>query len=131
MIPRAFWQYVAAFYFAFQTVCATIWWGLIWLEPRLRPLFRPQQLPDSTLFALFLPDAVLFLGMGAWSALLLLQNPARARVPLALHIGASLYAALFCVGQTLLSGEARDAAILMTLCASCGAFLGWKAVGSD
>lgn len=131
MIPRAFWQFLAAFYFGFQTVCATIWWLLMGLEPRLRALFRPQQLPDSTLFAFFLPDAVLFLGMGAWSALLLVRNPAKARVPLALHLGASLYAALFCIGQTALTGEARSAAILMTLCASCGAFLGWKAVGGE
>ena len=132
MIPRAFWHYLAAFYFAFQTLLGALWWLLILFEPRLRPLFRPEQTPDSALLAFFLPDAILFLGLGAWSAFLLAKSPGRARLPLALHVGATVYAALYCVAQTLLTGDAVGAAILMTLCALCGAFLGWRAAfGGD
>lgn len=132
MIPRAFWHYLAAFYFAFQTLCGALWWLLIAFEPRLRPLFRPHNTPDSALLAFFLPDAILFLALGAWSAWLLVKHPSKARLPFALHIGATVYAALYCLGQTLLTGEAMGAAVLMTLCALCGAFLALKAgFGSD
>lgn len=131
MIPRALWHYLAAFYFAFQTLCAVAWWLLIWLQPRLRPLFRPAHTPDSALLAFFLPDAVLFVGAALWASVQLVVNPAKARWPLALHLGASVYAALYCIAQTALTGEAASAAILMTLCALCGTFLGFKAASSD
>ncbi len=132
MIPRAFWHHLAAFYFAFQTLCGALWWLLIAFEPRVRPLFRPAHTPDSALLAFFLPDAILFLGLGAWSAWVLVKRPDAARWPLALHIGATVYAALYCIGRTLLTGQAMGAAILMTLCALCGAFLSWRAMsGGD
>jgi hypothetical protein len=130
MIPRAFWHYLAAFTIAFQTLCGALWWLLLGFEPRLRPLFRPALTPDSALLAFFLPGAVL-LGLGAWSAWALMKCPAKARLPLALYVGSSVYAALYCIAQTLLTGEASGAAILMTLGASCGAFLAWKAVGGN
>ena len=127
MIPRAFWHYLAAFYVAVQTLCGALWWLLIGFEPRLRPL-RPALAPDSALPACFLPGAVV-LGLGAWSAWGLVKCPAKARLPLALYVSSSACAALYRVAQTLLTGEASGAAILMTLGASCGAFLAWKAVG--
>lgn len=131
MIPRAFWQLLAACYFAFQTLCVALWWTALALAPPLRALFRPLNTPDSALFSFFLPDAVFFLMCGIWATMCLVRNPAKARLPLALHVGASGYAALYCAAQTLLTGQAWLAAILMTVCALCGAFFAFKATSSE
>lgn len=127
MIPRAFWQFFAAFYFAVQTVGAISWCLVVWFEPPMRAWFQPLPTSRPALLAFWVADALVFLGAGAWSAWALGRNPAHARLPLALHLGASWGAALACLGQTC-SGEAWNAAILTT-CASCGTWLGWKAVG--
>jgi len=131
MIPRAFWQLLAACYFAFQTLCVALWWLMMALSPRLRPMFRPSNVPDSALFSFLPPDAVFFLGCGVWATVCLVRDPAKARLPLALHVGASGYAALYCLAQTISMGQAVMAAISMTLCALCGAFFGFKAMCSN
>ncbi|BCM92801.1 hypothetical protein IAD21_04684 [Abditibacteriota bacterium] len=132
MLPRAFWHYLAALYFAFQSLCAAFWWLILAVEPRARPLFRPSATPDSALFAFFLPDAILFIGAALWAAACLVKSPQSARTPLVIHLGGALYAALYCVSQTLLTGEAVLAALLMTTCALIGTFLSWKtAFASD
>lgn len=130
MIPRAFWHYLAALYFALQSLVAFFWWLILLVEPRARLLFRPANTPDSALLAFFLPDAVLFIGAALWASVKLIKNPKSARLPLALHLSASLYAALYCVSQTLLTGEAIWATILMSGSVLCGAFFGWKATFS-
>ena len=126
MIPRAFWLYIGAFYLAFQALATALWWTILAIEPRARPLFRPANAPDSTLFAFLLPDMILFCGMGIWSAKLLLQKPRAAKIPLAIHTGAAVYAALFCVGQWIWSGEAGLAALLMAPCLVVEPLLLWK-----
>lgn len=130
MIPRAFWHYIAALYFAGQSLVAVFWWLILWVEPRARPLFRPLNTPDSMLFAFALPDAVLFIGAAVWAAVRLVKNPKSARLPLAVHLSAALYATLYCLSQTLLTGEAMLAAILMVASLLCGAFLAKKAAFS-
>ena len=130
MIPRAFWHYIAALYFAFQSLVAALWWLILLVEPRVRTLFRPANTPDSAFFAFALPDAILFIGAALWAAVRLVKNPQSARLPLAVHLSASLYAALYCVSQTLLTGEAIWATILMSGSVLCGAFFGWKATFS-
>ena len=132
MLPRALWHYLAALYFAFQSLCAAFWWLILALEPRARPLFRPANTPDSALFAFFLPDALLFIGAALWAAARLVKNPRAARLPLVVHIGGAVYAALYCIAQTLLTGEAILATVLMVTCALFSSFLGWKtAFASD
>ena len=130
MIPRAFWHYIAALYFAFQSLIATFWWLILLVEPRARPLFRPAGTPDSALFSFLLPDLVFFIGAGLWSAVRLVKNPQTARVPLAIHLSATAYATLFCLSQTLLTGEATLATVLMFASLLCGGFLARKAVFS-
>lgn len=130
MLPRALWHYVAALYLAFQSLCAAFWWLLLLIEPRLRPYFRPSTTPDSALFAFFLPDVLLFIGAALWAMVLLIKRPQSARLPLVFHVGAATYAALYCLAQTLLTGEAILATILMTICAFCAGYLAWKAAFS-
>ncbi len=131
MLPRAFWHYIAALYFAFQSLCAAFWWLILAVEPRARPWFFPAATPAPSVFAFFLPDAVLFIGAALWTAACLVKNPRTARIPLIIHLGGAVYAALYCVAQTLLTGEAVLAAVLMTTCVLCSLFLSWKAFTTD
>ena len=126
MIPRAFWFYIGAFYLAFQSLATLLWWTILFVEPRARPLFRPSNAPDSVLFAFLLPDLILFVGTGIWSAIRLLRKTRAALIPLALHTGAAVYAALFCFGQWIWSGEAAIAALLMAPCLLVEPWLLWK-----
>ncbi len=131
MIPRAFWHYIAALYFAFQSLVAVFWWLILLVEPRARLLFRPLNTPDSALFSFLLPDAIFFIGAGLWSAVRLVKHPASARTPLLVHLSATAYAALYCLSQTLLTGEAILATVLMLGSLLCGAFLARAVLTGD
>lgn len=126
MMPRAFWHFVGAFYLLFQSLGALLWWLILWLEPKSRALFRPHDAPDSVLFAFALPDFVLFIGAALWAARALMKNPKTAIVPLSLHLGAASYAALFCLMQWVLTGEAGLAALLMVPSTVVGSLLLWN-----
>ncbi|MBW3635786.1 MAG: hypothetical protein KY445_04870 [Armatimonadetes bacterium] len=126
MLPRAFWQYLGAFYLFLQSLAATLWWAFLLVEPASRALFRPAKVPDSVLLAFWLPDAVFFIGAGLWAARNLLRSPQTALLPLALHVGGAGYAALFCLAQWLATGEAMWGAILMLPSLCGGSLLLWK-----
>lgn len=129
MIPRALWHYIAALYFALQSLAGTIWW-LISLAnpPAISP--RPFPMPGLAPPVFEMANAALFVGAALWTAGCLVKHPASARGPWLLHSGAALCGALYCVAHTLLTGQAMLAAITMTLSASCGAFVGFKATSS-
>ncbi|HEX8463464.1 MAG TPA: hypothetical protein VF627_02505 [Abditibacterium sp.] len=131
MMPRVFWHYLGALYLLFQSMIAALWWLIIAVEPRLRPLFRPSDAPDSVLMAFFLPDAVLFIGAGLWAAQMLFKRPQKALLPLALHTGAAVYAALFCLAQWISTGEAILAAFAMAPCLVVQPYLLWKLSSRD
>ena len=121
--PRAFWFYGGAIFLVFQSLAAVFWWIGLLVFPAIRPFFRPSNAPDAALLAFWLPDLVLFIGAALWSAFWLFKNPARAKIPLALHVGGASYAALFCIAQTLLTGEAIWATIFMLPSAILGGAL--------
>lgn len=129
--PRAFWFYLGAIFLCVQSLGAVFWWLALVFAPQIRPLFRPANAPDAVLLAFWLPDLVLFLGAALWSAFWLLKNPARAKIPLALHVGGASYAALFCVAQTLLTGQAKWATIFMVPSMILGAALLWLVCRTD
>ena len=96
-----------------QAACAGVWWVALWWVPGLRPLFRLANAPDPTLLAFALPDVLLFVMAGMAAAIGIWRDAAWARPVLFLHAGAAMYAALYCIGLTLLTGEAQAAAVLM------------------
>ena len=126
MMPRVFWHYLGAFYLLIQSMLATLWWLILWLEPRSRAYFRPSDAPDSVLLAFALPDFALFIGAALVAARRLWKRPKTALVPLALHVGAASYGALFCVMQWIMTGEAVLAAGLMMPPFLVGSALLWK-----
>ena len=131
MMPRAFANYLGALYLLFQSMIAALWWLIIAVEPKLRIYFRPSDAPDVTLMAFALPDLVLLIGAGLWAARMLFKQPKKALLPLALHTGAAVYAALFCLAQWISSGEAILAALAMAPCLVIEPWLLWKLSSRD
>lgn len=125
MLPRVFWHYLGAFYLLIQSAGALLWWAILWVEPKARPFFRPTDAPDAVLLAFFVPDAILFVGAAIWAAKQLLRRPKAARLPLALHTGAAVYAALYCIAQWTLTGQAFWAALFMSPCLVVQPLLLW------
>lgn len=125
-VPSTPWNRLGAVYLMVQSLGATVWWLLLWLVPGARAYFRPAACPDVVLLAFFLPDALLFIGAALWAAHRLWKRPQQALLPLSLHVGAAVYAALFCLGQWILSGGALLAALFMAPCLCFGPLLLWK-----
>ncbi len=116
----------AAVYLVLQSLAAIAWWIALIFIPQTRGFFKPDAAPDVVLLAFALPDAILFIGAALWAAHRLVIQPRRALMPLALHTGAAVYAALYCLAQWLLSGEAGFAALCMAPCLIVQPFLLWK-----
>ena len=117
---------LGAVYLALQAAGAAIWWMVLWVYPASRALFRPVNAPDASLFSFFAPDLVFFVGAALWASVFLWRGAKRrALIPLALHVGAASYAALYCLQQWLMSGEAPLAALFMAPALVVGPLLLW------
>ncbi len=104
---------IAAIAVGLQAAAAGLWWFALIAQPALRPHFRSASAPDATLLAFALPDLLLFTLAGLLAAAGTWQRQPWAWPLLVLHSGAALYAALYCLNLTLLTGEATLAAFLM------------------
>ncbi|MBI1290979.1 hypothetical protein GC173_07005 [bacterium] len=97
-----------------QSVLAALWWLALVLDSRVAAWFLPSQYPPDVIYALAIPDAVLFIGAGflaAWG----IAGRARWAWPiLMLHAGASCYATLWCLGVVCLTGEGTLSLFAMT-----------------
>lgn len=116
---------LGAIYLLIQAASATLWWLALWFYPPSRAYFRPPDAPDAALLSFFLPDAIFFIGAAIWAAIRLLRAPRRALLPLALHVGAASYAALYCLQQWLMTGESAIAALAMAPSLIVGSVLLW------
>lgn len=116
---------LGALYLLIQAAGASLWWLVLWFAPKSRAYFRPHNTPDASLLAFFLPDIIFFIGAAIWAAIALWRAPRRALVPLALHVGAASYAALYCLQQWLMTGEAGIAVLAMAPSLVIGGVLLW------
>ena len=114
-MTRPSWHRAAAAYLAAQSLGATAWWVLLLSVPATRAYFRATA-PDEVLLAFLPGDAILFIGAALWSAAWLYVQPAKALVPLALHTGSGVYAALYCLALWRATGEGGLAALAMAPC---------------
>ncbi len=115
-----------ALYLAIQSLGAALWWIMLWIYPASRAYFRAANAPDAALLAFFAPDLIFFIGAGIWAAITLLRAPHKAQLPLALHVGGASYAALYCLQQWLMTGEAPLAALFMAPALIVGPLLLWN-----
>jgi hypothetical protein len=130
MLSRLSWRTLGASILTIQSLCAVAWWAMLWTVPASRSFFRPANTPDSALLSFFLPDTFLFIGAALWAAYNLLKKPRAAQLPLALHTGAAIFGALYCIMQWLMTGQAFLAALFMAPCLLIGPLLLWQ-LGRD
>lgn len=117
---------LGALYLGAQALGASLWWLTLWLFPASRAYFRLSNAPDAALLSFFAPDVVFFIGAAIWAAIALRRANARgALIPLALHVGAASYAALYCLQQWLVTGEAGAGALFMAPALVLGPLLLW------
>lgn len=118
-------------YLSVQSVAALLWWALLFLRPEWRAWFKPQTFPDAALLSFVLPDLILFIGAAGWSVHRLLRGAKSLLLPLALHCGAAIYAALFCLMQWLLTGEAVLSMLLMAPCLIVQPWMLWTCYNAE
>ena len=114
-------------YLALQGVLALAWWVVLLVAPETRRHFLAPGAPDVTLLAFLIPDVILFAGASMLAAYGLARGTAWAWPVLCLHAGAAAYAALYCIGLTLMSsGGAWFGAALMAPSLVVPPWLAWR-----
>ena len=118
------WRVLAVWVLAFQSAAGLAWWIVMALRPDLRSLFVPG--PPEVLWALLVPDMVLFVAAGLLSAFLLSRRSSGAFPVLLMHLGGVVYASLYTWGLCILYQEAWLGALFMTPPLLITPFLAWK-----
>jgi hypothetical protein len=114
-------------YLALQGVLALAWWVMLLVAPDTRRHFLAPAAPDITLLAFLIPDVVLFAGAALLAAYGLARGAAWAWPVLCLHAGAAAYAALYCIGLTVLTrGGGWLGAVLMAPSLVVPPWLAWR-----
>ena len=101
-------------FLALQAAGGAAWWAALLAAPAVRVHFKPAAAPDATLLAFGPADVLLYVVLSAGCAAGLGKGAAWAWPLLCVHAGGAAYAALYCWGLTLLTGEAWPGAVLMT-----------------
>lgn len=123
-ISKEAWRVLAVWILAFQSTAGLVWWIVMVARPDLRGLFVPG--PTEFLWALLLPDLVLFVGAGLLAAFLLSRRSKDAYPVLLLHVGGVLYSSLYTLSLSFLTREAWLGALFMTPPLLITPFLAWK-----
>ncbi len=89
---------LVSIYLLVQALAGIGWWLVLWLNPESREQFRPAGMGRDFILAFAIPDVVLFIGGALVGAGLFAINHTAARAVLWLTAGATLYAALLCLG---------------------------------
>lgn len=100
-------------YFFCQATLGAAWWVLLLAVPDSRQYFRPAAGPDSMLLSFWLADLVCFVAGSAAAGWFLLRDDPRSRPALWFTAGAVVYAALYCIALSWMTGEAWVAAASM------------------
>ena len=104
---------MAGLYLIAQAGLTLGWWLLLVSVPESRALFKAADHPDGALLAFWLADLVAVAGGSALAGVLLLKGDRRATGALWFTCGALVYAALYCIAVTSMTGDAGLATGLM------------------
>ncbi len=103
----------SAAYLILQGVLGAAWWCLLLLDPGSRAWFLPEAFPENVLLAFWLADFVFVVAaswLGAW--MILRRHPAR-KGTVWFAAGGVGCTALYCLGLSILTGEAWLATAMM------------------
>jgi len=110
---------LASGYLVIQGLAGAAWWVGLAGWPSLRSHFLPAGAPDWPLLSFWMADLCLFV-VGSWAcAVCLCRSSRAASAALWFTSGAVSYACLYCLGTSLLTGEAWLSTALMCPAAVC------------
>jgi len=96
-----------------QGVGTFVWWAVLFLYPPARKPFLAPGAPDSTLFAFFVPDLLVYGGGALVAAYGLVKQRVWTWPALCVNGGAAVYVALYALTLPLLSGGGWLGAAMM------------------
>ena len=102
-------------YFGLQAVAGGAWWVWLWIDADARRLFSLPDDPGESVLLFALSDLVLFVGGSAVAGIAVLSRRRWAPAAAWLVVGATVYAALWCVSATLMRSASPVGAIAMLL----------------
>jgi protein-S-isoprenylcysteine O-methyltransferase Ste14 len=114
---------LTALYLAIQSLLGAAWWLILWLVPQSRTSFQPRATDADFILSFALADTLLFVLGSAAAASLFAINHRCARPALWLVAGATLYAALLCIGLAARGPGFQAPAALMLAAATCTTML--------
>lgn len=100
-------------YLSVQSILVAVWWMVIATRPDVRDLFRPVDAPDLMLMSFWLADMVCVASGSAIAAFMIHRREARRLPALWFTSGAMVYATLYCIVITAMTGEAILGMLLM------------------
>lgn len=100
-------------YFGLQAALVVAWWVWMLASPEARGLFKPAGFPDAALFAFAAPDVLIVAG-SVWIAVQIWRGRAVWSVIWGVA-GCVAYGTVYCLAQSLATGEAWGAAAAMTV----------------
>jgi hypothetical protein len=118
------WRVLAVWVLRIQSAAGLAWWVVMALRPELRSHFVPGA--PEVLWALLVPDLLLFVGAGLLAAFLLSRRSSAAFPTLLVHVGGVVYSSLYTLSLCILSREAWLGALFMTPPLLVTPFLAWK-----
>jgi hypothetical protein len=109
---------ICAGYLLLQGLAGGVWWICLLCIPASRAYFKPTGAGDWTILSFWFPDLLLFVVGSIVTAWLLFRGSGLGRPALWFTAGAVSYAALYCVGLSLLTRSAwlGSGAMLPTMC---------------
>lgn len=96
-----------------QAALVGIWWWRLLVDGKTIDWFQPSSFPDQALLSFWLADAALIVLGSVITAWATVTSRPLAAPGLWVLVGGTTYAALFCLGSSLISGEAWLATTLM------------------
>lgn len=107
---------LAVLYFALQAILIAVWWIVLWLVPAARAPFVVADWPAATMLAFWPADLLLLVLGSAFAAWTAHRHRAAAPRVASFVAGAAVYATLYCVGATLLTGAGLLPTAMMLMC---------------
>ena len=117
---------IAALFFTAQGLGTLLWWCVLLLFPSTRLPFLAPGAPDATLFALLLPDLLLFVAGSLVVAYGLLRAQRWVWPLLCVQAGGAIYAGLYALSMPLVSGGGWLGAVMMLPSLVLPAFFAWR-----
>jgi protein-S-isoprenylcysteine O-methyltransferase Ste14 len=119
MIPCRPGTRLTATYLLVQGAIGALWWVLLLTMSAARTRFQPSGYPEDFILTFLLPDVLLFVAGSFVSAVLVVRGGHAGIASLWAVTGATMYAALHCIGVAWSASGFTHAAVMMTAAAAC------------